>query len=62
MVDLFDPMLLDTTLEAGYQSMAADQMRESEAMAWCEGLIRPKNAKYQVILPTVGRFTWKTPV
>jgi len=42
MVDLFDPMLLDTTLEAGYQSMAADQMRESEAMAWCEGLIRPK--------------------
>ncbi len=36
--DLIRPYVLDTTLDAGYKSMAADQVRESEAMEWVNAL------------------------
>lgn len=32
--DLLRPHVLDTSLDAGYKAMAADQVRESEAMEW----------------------------
>jgi len=36
--DLIRPYVLDATLDAGYKSMAADQVRESEAMEWVNAL------------------------
>jgi len=36
--DLLRPHVMDTTLDAGYQAMAADRAREAEALAWCNAL------------------------
>jgi predicted CopG family antitoxin len=36
--DLLRPHVLDTAMDAGYQAMAADAMRESEATEWVEAL------------------------
>lgn len=36
--DLLRPYVLDSSLDEGYRAMAADQERESEASAWCNGL------------------------
>ena len=36
--DLLRPLVLDTALDAGYQAMAADKERETEASEWIEGL------------------------
>lgn len=33
------PHVVDTDLKAAYRQMAADEARESEALAWSEGLI-----------------------
>ena len=35
---LVRPHVMDTTLDDGYQAMAADQAREAEAMEWCNAL------------------------
>ncbi len=35
---LVRPHVMDTTLDDGYQAMAADQAREAEAMEWCTAL------------------------
>ena len=37
--DLVRPHVLDTTLDEGYQAMAADRVREVEAEEWCNALI-----------------------
>ena len=37
--NLVKPHVLDTTLDDGYRSMAADTEREMEAQAWTNGLI-----------------------
>lgn len=36
--DLLRPHVLDTALDAGYQAMAADTTRESEATEWVDAL------------------------
>jgi hypothetical protein len=36
--DLLRPHVVDTSLDAGYQAMAADQAREIEAQEWCNAL------------------------
>lgn len=36
--DLLRPHVVDTSLDAGYQAMAADQAREVEAQEWCNAL------------------------
>ncbi len=36
--DLLRPHVLDGTLDEGYKAMAADQARDAEAQAWCNGL------------------------
>ena len=36
--DLIKPYVLDTTLDAGYRAMAADKVREAEAIEWCNSL------------------------
>jgi len=36
--DLVRPHVMDTALDAGYQAMAADKVREYEAAEWCNGL------------------------
>jgi len=36
--DLLRPHVIDTSLDAGYRAMAADEAREAEAAAWCNGL------------------------
>ncbi|MEY3788318.1 MAG: hypothetical protein RLZ75_2525 [Pseudomonadota bacterium] len=36
--DLLRPHVLDISLDAGYKAMAADQVRESEAMEWVNAL------------------------
>ena len=38
--DLLRPHVLDTSLDDGYQAMAADQQREAEAQDWCNTLAR----------------------
>ena len=38
--DLVRPHVLDTSLDAGYQAMAADRTREAEAQDWCNVLAR----------------------
>lgn len=35
---LVRPHVLDTTLDDGYQAMAADLEREAEAVEWCNAL------------------------
>lgn len=35
---LLRPHVLDTSLDAGYRAMAADNAREAEAQDWCNGL------------------------
>ena len=35
--DLVRPHVMITELEAGYAAMAADEVRETEALAWSEG-------------------------
>ncbi|MFA7496562.1 MAG: addiction module antitoxin [Acidithiobacillus sp.] len=37
--DLLRPHVLDTALDDGYKAMAADQVRETEAQAWCNALL-----------------------
>lgn len=36
--DLLRPHVVDKSLDAGYQAMAADQDRETEAQEWCNAL------------------------
>jgi len=36
--DLLRPHVVDTSLDTGYQAMAADQAREAEALEWCNAL------------------------
>lgn len=36
--DLHLPHVVDKSLDAGYQAMAADQDRETEAQEWCNAL------------------------
>ena len=36
--DLLRPHVVDTSLDTGYQAMAADQAREVEAQEWCNAL------------------------
>ncbi len=36
--DLLRPHVVDTALDEGYQAMAADQMREAEALEWCNAI------------------------
>ena len=36
--DLVRPHVVDTALDAGYQAMAADMERETEAQEWCNAL------------------------
>ena len=36
--NLLRPHVIDTSLDAGYQAMAADQAREVEALEWCNAL------------------------
>ena len=38
--DLVRPHVLDTSLDAGYQAMAADRAREAEAQDWCNAQAR----------------------
>jgi predicted CopG family antitoxin len=37
--DLLRPHVIDTSLDVGYQAMAADKAREAEAMEWCNALV-----------------------
>ena len=36
--DLLRPHVVDTSLDDGYQAMAADKAREAEAVEWCNAL------------------------
>ena len=36
--DLLRPHVMDTALDDGYQAMAADKERETEAKEWCNAL------------------------
>lgn len=36
--DLVRPHVVDTALDAGYQAMAADKVRETEAIEWSNAL------------------------
>ena len=38
--DLVRPYVLDSTLDEGYQAMAADRERETEALEWSNSLAR----------------------
>ena len=38
--DLVRPHVMDTSLDEGYQAMASDQARESEAQEWCNALAK----------------------
>jgi predicted CopG family antitoxin len=38
--DLLRPHVLDTAMDTGYQAMAADKSRESEASEWVEALAK----------------------
>jgi len=37
--DLLRPHVVDTSLDEGYQAMARDQARETEAQTWCSGIM-----------------------
>lgn len=36
--DLVKPHVMDTHMDDGYKAMAADQVREGEALEWCNAL------------------------
>lgn len=36
--DLVKPYVVDKSLDDGYRAMAADKIREDEAMEWCNAL------------------------
>ncbi len=36
--DLLRPHVLDSSLDDGYQAMAANEVRDAEALAWCGAL------------------------
>jgi predicted CopG family antitoxin len=36
--DLVRPYVLDSSLDEGYEAMAADKAREAEAQEWCNAL------------------------
>lgn len=36
--ELVRPHVMDTSLDEGYQAMAADKVRETEAKGWCNAL------------------------
>ncbi len=36
--DLIRPHVVDSSLDDGYQAMAADKTREAEAVQWCNAL------------------------
>ena len=36
--DLIRPHVVDSSLDVGYQAMAADKAREAEAVQWCNAL------------------------
>lgn len=36
--DLVRPYVVDTSLDDGYRAMAADKVREAQAMEWCNAL------------------------
>ncbi|MBK1618413.1 addiction module antitoxin [Lamprobacter modestohalophilus] len=38
--DLVRPHVLDSSLDEGYQAMAADAEREAEAVQWCNALAK----------------------
>jgi len=38
--ELVRPHVLDSDLEAAYQQMAQDEMREAEAFEWIEAMVR----------------------
>lgn len=38
--DLVRPHVVDTSLDEGYQAMAADKVRETEALGWCNALAK----------------------
>ena len=38
--DLIRPYVLDASLDDGYRAMAADTVREAEAVEWCNALIK----------------------
>lgn len=38
--DLVRPHVMGTSLDDGYQAMAADKEREAEAREWCDALAR----------------------
>jgi hypothetical protein len=38
--DLLRPHVMDTSLDEGYRAMAADEARETDAKAWCNGLAK----------------------
>jgi predicted CopG family antitoxin len=38
--DLIRPHITGNSLEEGYKQMAADQLRENEALEWAEGTFR----------------------
>lgn len=42
--DLVRPYVLDADREAGYRTMAADEAREQDALAWSEALIGDTDA------------------
>jgi hypothetical protein len=37
--DQLRPLVLDTALDDGYQAMATEEARETEALAWCTALL-----------------------
>ncbi len=37
--NLVRPHVMDTALDEGYKAMAADKVREDEALAWCNALV-----------------------
>jgi hypothetical protein len=36
--DLLRPHVLDSSLDDGYQAMAANEVRDAQALAWCDSL------------------------
>lgn len=38
--DLIRPHVLDSSLDEGYKAMASDKERESEALEWCNALVK----------------------
>jgi predicted CopG family antitoxin len=36
--DLVRPKVMDTSLDEGYEAMASDESRETEAVEWCNAL------------------------